>query len=188
MNNLPRKHGKKWTTQELLRLEREWDLLELSVTEIAELHERTPKSIYYKLIEEDISDEDYINTRFYSNTSSNNLECYDNEEFIDCECEKEEDENDMYDDDGDNDCDDEIKDLNFSMYNYTNKNHESESETTNIIIEDFNNFNIEEQPTFINNNVVSMEINHNTTNNKQNALNNNFLTSFFNTIKSNTTI
>lgn len=39
----------KWNTNELLRLEREYDLLELNVKEIGKLHQRTAKAIAMKL-------------------------------------------------------------------------------------------------------------------------------------------
>jgi hypothetical protein len=48
--------GFKWTVNECLRLEREYDLLKLSVEDIALLHRRTPFAIMYKLDEEGIAD------------------------------------------------------------------------------------------------------------------------------------
>jgi hypothetical protein len=47
--------GFKWTVNECLRLEREYDLLKLSVEDIALLHRRTPYAIMYKLDEEGIA-------------------------------------------------------------------------------------------------------------------------------------
>jgi hypothetical protein len=46
----------KWTVNECLRLEREFDLLNLSVQEIALLHDRSPNAIMYKLDAEGIAD------------------------------------------------------------------------------------------------------------------------------------
>jgi len=46
----------KWTINECLRLEREYDLLELSIQDIALLHERSPEAIMYKLDNEGIAD------------------------------------------------------------------------------------------------------------------------------------
>ncbi len=51
MNNITR-NGKKWSTPEILRLQREWELLKLSVEEIANLHCRTKRAIEFKLIAE----------------------------------------------------------------------------------------------------------------------------------------
>ena len=54
----------KWTVNECLRLEREFDLLNLSVQEIALLHDRSPNAIMYKLHAEGIADYNdvFINT------------------------------------------------------------------------------------------------------------------------------
>ena len=48
-----RRNGFKWCVNEILRLQREYELLELSVEEIAELHERTISAILHKLLEEE---------------------------------------------------------------------------------------------------------------------------------------
>lgn len=49
------RHGNVWTVNECLRLEREYDLLKLSIDEIAERHKRTPNAIIYKLDAEGIA-------------------------------------------------------------------------------------------------------------------------------------
>jgi hypothetical protein len=41
--------NKKWTTTELIALQREYELLELNVTEIAVKHKRSVQAIIYKL-------------------------------------------------------------------------------------------------------------------------------------------
>ena len=46
------RHGNKWTVNEILQLQREYELLELSVQEIATLHGRSVKAIQYRLIDE----------------------------------------------------------------------------------------------------------------------------------------
>jgi hypothetical protein len=48
--------GFKWTVNESLRLEREYDLLKMSIEDIALLHQRTPYAIMYKLDDEGIAD------------------------------------------------------------------------------------------------------------------------------------
>ena len=48
----------KWTTNEILTLQREYELLEMTVQEIASKHERSVDSILYKL-----ESEDFINSR-----------------------------------------------------------------------------------------------------------------------------
>lgn len=47
-----RRNGFKWGVNEILRLQREYELLGLTIDEIAKLHERTPNAILYKLTEE----------------------------------------------------------------------------------------------------------------------------------------
>ena len=51
-----RRANAKWTVNECLRLEREFDLLKLTVQDIALLHERSPDAIMYKLEAEGIAD------------------------------------------------------------------------------------------------------------------------------------
>ena len=46
--------NKKWTVNELLSLQREYELLEMDIFEIALKHKRTPKAILYKLEDEAI--------------------------------------------------------------------------------------------------------------------------------------
>ena len=46
------RNGKHWTIAECLRLEREYDLLKLSVDEIAVRHNRSPNAIMFKLDQE----------------------------------------------------------------------------------------------------------------------------------------
>ena len=54
--NYATRSGYKWTVNECLRLEREYDLLKMSVEDIALLHRRTPFAIMYKLDAEGIAD------------------------------------------------------------------------------------------------------------------------------------
>ena len=44
-----RRQGNKWTINELISLQREYELLELTVQEIAEKHQRSETAILYKL-------------------------------------------------------------------------------------------------------------------------------------------
>ena len=52
MYTIPRRNGFEWTIPEILRLQREWELLQLSVSEIADLHERSMRAIMLKLEDE----------------------------------------------------------------------------------------------------------------------------------------
>lgn len=48
------RHNFKWNINEIIRLEREYDLLKLDVSTIAKLHKRSELAIAYKLQHEDI--------------------------------------------------------------------------------------------------------------------------------------
>ena len=50
----PKRHYNKWTVNELLQLQREYELLNLSIPDIAKNHERTEDSILYRLQEEEL--------------------------------------------------------------------------------------------------------------------------------------
>jgi hypothetical protein len=56
--------GFKWTTSELLQLEREVDLLHLSSEEIAALHGRSPRAIDFKIMQEKIAQKDEFLNRY----------------------------------------------------------------------------------------------------------------------------
>jgi hypothetical protein len=55
-SQLNRRSGFKWTVNECLKLEREYDLLKMSLDDIALLHERSVDAIMYKLDKEGIAD------------------------------------------------------------------------------------------------------------------------------------
>ena len=50
--NKPKRNGKKWTINEILTLQRNTELLDMSIEEIAEKHQRSPESILKKLSKE----------------------------------------------------------------------------------------------------------------------------------------
>lgn len=91
--------GLKWTVNECLRLEREYDLLKLSVEEIALLHQRSPYAIMYKLDAEGIADFNELYQQTYPNKASNKAsnkakEESDDESESESESESEDDESD----------------------------------------------------------------------------------------------
>jgi len=51
-----RRYGNRWTVNELLNLQREYELLELPLAEIASRHQRTVMAIMYKLDQENLAD------------------------------------------------------------------------------------------------------------------------------------
>ena len=105
------RNGYKWSVNECLRLEREYDLLELSVPDMAILHKRTMNAIMFKLQAEGLDTfnnlyfktygQDYIDEQI---NKLNNL-CSDDidEEDSDEEDSDEEDSDDEYDEIDDDD-------------------------------------------------------------------------------------
>jgi hypothetical protein len=68
---MPR-NGNKWTVNELLALQREYELLGLSVQEIAQRHERSVTAIQYRLVDEGFATWDDLEGSF-----NNHDECSD---------------------------------------------------------------------------------------------------------------
>lgn len=67
--------GKTWTINECLQLQREYELLEWSIPEIAVKHKRTPEAIMSKIIKEEFVDyEIYENILIYRNIEKNSCE------------------------------------------------------------------------------------------------------------------
>ena len=61
-----KRFGNRWTINECIQLQREFELLELSIDEIAKIHQRTPNAIMFKLNQEGLAN---YNT-LYSNYES----------------------------------------------------------------------------------------------------------------------
>ena len=75
-----RRRGNKWTINELISLQREYELLELTVQEIAEKHQRTETAILYKLESEGLI-ESWNNARgFVSDDYQNSVNSANNEQ------------------------------------------------------------------------------------------------------------
>jgi hypothetical protein len=87
--NYATRSGFKWTVNECLRLEREYDLLKLSVEDIALLHRRTPFAIMYKLDEEGIAN---FNDLYEGNMDQDESSIEDDEDDVDEQEEDEEEE------------------------------------------------------------------------------------------------
>ena len=81
--------GKRWTINECLQLQREYELLEWSIDEIAAKHQRTPNAIMFKLDEEEMANyttlhNNYYNLNFTSEmTNANTASEYDHCEDVD---------------------------------------------------------------------------------------------------------
>jgi len=77
------RQGNKWTINEMLSLQREYELLELSVQQIAEKHQRSEASILYKLESEGLIDS-WKNARGFDSVNyQKNVSCINEEELDD---------------------------------------------------------------------------------------------------------
>jgi len=75
------RHNYKWSINELLALQREYELLRLPIRFIAEKHKRTNQAIIHKLIEEELffmQDDDYSSSS--DSSSSVNDDLYEDED------------------------------------------------------------------------------------------------------------
>jgi septal ring factor EnvC (AmiA/AmiB activator) len=57
--------GKHWTINECLQLQREHELLEWSIDEIAIKHKRTPNAIMYKIVKEEFENSDLLSSYLF---------------------------------------------------------------------------------------------------------------------------
>lgn len=110
-NNISRL-GKRWTVNETLQLQREFELLQLSVREIAIRHKRTPNAIMYKLDQEGLADYNvlYSNCMKLNNQmSTKKTNKYDDAEDVVSELsqEEEDEEEDEEEEDDDDECSEE---------------------------------------------------------------------------------
>lgn len=64
MTSYRRRNGNRWTINECLQLQREFELLNLSVAEIADRHQRTPNAIMFKLDQEGFADYTVLYSNF----------------------------------------------------------------------------------------------------------------------------
>jgi hypothetical protein len=96
------RNGKRWTVNECLQLQREFELLGLSVAEIALRHGRTPNAIMYKLDQEELADynvlyNNYHNLKSHITTQTTNK--YVPDEHAEDDDEDEDDESEQEDQD-----------------------------------------------------------------------------------------
>ena len=110
--NTYKRFGNRWTVNECLQLQREFELLQLSVDEISKIHQRTPNAIMFKLDQEGFADYNvlYANYAKANQANQKNVVKYDESD----EDESEEDES-LNDDDESVDDDDESVDDNQSL-------------------------------------------------------------------------
>ena len=108
------RHGNKWTINEILSLQREYELLEWSVYEIAEKHERTVMAIMSKLQKECFIDS-------WNEARGFNIDEYQKDNFVlqTGTHYEEEDNNDEEEDDNDDEEEDDNDDEEEEEYDYT---------------------------------------------------------------------
>jgi hypothetical protein len=106
-----KRFGNRWTVNECLQLQREFELLNLSIDEISVRHQRTPNAIMLKLDQENLADYNVL----YSNYNKLNtiMSTQQKHEFDGCDTELEDD----YDEE-EEDCD--------NSSNYTEEDCEDE--------------------------------------------------------------
>ena len=68
--SLPYRHNFKWNVNELLSLQREYELLEMTIQDIADRHERTVDAILYRLCQEGFI-ESWVDARGYQEYAKN---------------------------------------------------------------------------------------------------------------------
>ena len=111
-----RRQGNKWTINELISLQREYELLELTVQEIAEKHQRSETAILYKLESEGLIESwntarGFVSDDYQNSVSSINKEHveYDEAEDVDQEVGGDDDEDYQFVEEAESD-DDNISD------------------------------------------------------------------------------
>lgn len=112
MVSAPRRHCFNWTISEKLRLEREYDLLELDVNTIAKMHSRSVDAIVHQLETEGIVGK-FADARGYENTeeTSGDADQNDSGSDSDSEYQVDADENEDEDDDDYDDVDDDYQSI-----------------------------------------------------------------------------
>lgn len=93
------RHGFRWNINECLRLQREFELLQLPLDKIAKLHGRTVHAIMLKLDSEGLANYDSIYTQYYSNQLEDlqqDLEEDDNDDNSDSDYSETDDDFDPY--------------------------------------------------------------------------------------------
>lgn len=127
-----RRANAKWTINECLRLEREFDLLKLSIDEIAALHERSAQGIMYKLDSEGLADYNVLavcGTNYQLRVSDINNQDSNHEE------DEEDEDEDEKDSDDSSDYEEEL----------AGDNDDAASEVSDLDDEEYDRFNIRQQ-------------------------------------------
>jgi hypothetical protein len=115
MTTTYKRFGKRWTVNECLQLQREFELLQLSIDDIAQRHQRTPNGIMLKLDSEGFADYNVLYSNYHDFNNQMNPQPNNTDECseIDDDNSSNYDDNDFIRDhvsDVDDDCDDDSYD------------------------------------------------------------------------------
>lgn len=88
------RNGNRWTVNECLQLQREYELLGLSIDEIASRHKRTINAIMFRLDHEGFADYNVLSSNYTNSQSPKITNIWDNEEDDSDDDEEEESEED----------------------------------------------------------------------------------------------
>lgn len=73
MNSFSR-NGKRWTVNECLQLQREYELLEMCIDDISLKHQRSPRAIMFKLDQEGFADYNNLYNNYFADQLNNSLD------------------------------------------------------------------------------------------------------------------
>ena len=111
--------GKHWTINECLQLQREHELLEWSIDEIAIKHKRTPNAIMYKIVKEEFENSDLLSSYLFCKKEEQEEE--QQEEQEEEEQEEEQEKSNDTDSDKSSDKEDDLNDLKNHVKSLENK-------------------------------------------------------------------
>ena len=125
-----KRFGNRWTINECLQLHREFDLLELSIDEIAQRHQRTPNAIMIKLDSEGHADYNVL----YSNYNTLNPEMNSQKSSEEEEEEEDDEDEDEYEDEDFYEKDNIISKENISLKKHVLNLEQKVNELTNLLM------------------------------------------------------
>ena len=126
-----KRSGNKWTVNEVLSLQREYELLELSIQEIATRHSRSVEAILYKLEAEDLI-EHWCNARGFNTDNYISFNQDNNNDVNDEEYEDDANDDDLSDDESEDE--DEIVNLTRRVNNLEDIVNEVRNMVTNFLV------------------------------------------------------
>jgi len=148
--NTYKRFGNRWTVNECLQLQREFELLQLSVDEISQIHQRTPNAIMFKLDQEGFADYNVLYANYakanyakanYAKAYQKNVVKYDeseNDESENDESENDESENDESENDEAEEDNDKLEEDNESLKQRVIRLENQISSLATLILENTN--------------------------------------------------